>query len=81
MSAAPTAQGLVDINVKGAVTLDELRKIGRTLCRNAVPPMKVMNAAEAKRMTADDLAGHVWHVGEEYYRFEYGDGTYEFKHF
>lgn len=62
------------------VTLEQLRKISRTLRRNAVPPMRVMNAAEAKRMTSDDPAGHVWHVGDEYYRLEYSDGTYEFQH-
>lgn len=76
----PIAQGPVDVNVRGAVTLEQLRKISQTLSKNAVKPFRVKNSAVAKAMTDNDPTGHVWQVGEEYYRLEYSDGTHEFQH-
>ena len=62
----------------GAVTLEQLRSAARALQRNAATPFKVKNKDDADKMTANDPCGHVWIVGEEYYRSEYSDGSYAF---
>jgi hypothetical protein len=56
-------------------TLDNLRKLGATLRKNAVRPKTARDSEEADRMTANDPSGHVWHVGDEYYEFQYFDGA------
>ena len=66
---------MAEDGMANGIKLGELREISRTLRRNAVPPMKVGDAAEARRMSEEDPSGHVWSVGEEYYRLEYSDGN------
>lgn len=56
------------------VTLEQLRKLSAELSRDAIMPLKVMDEAQAKRMTADDPLGHVWTVGEEYYHIIFDCG-------
>lgn len=72
------ARGSGDLTVSGAMKIKYMRKIILELRKNSVSPSKVMSAAEAKQMTDDDPSGHVWHVGEEYFRLEYIDGAYKF---
>ena len=50
------------------MNLQDLRKISKTFRQNSeVYTNKVMSAEEAKEMTDNDKAGHVWNVGDEYY--------------
>lgn len=59
-----------DAPISSALTLEKFREIVRTASKNSVQPLKVMNEAEAKRMTNDDPFGRVWCVGDEYYGLE-----------
>lgn len=49
------------------LTLAQLRNAVARLKQHALPAVTVVSEAEAQAMTRDDPAGHVWHVGEQYY--------------
>lgn len=61
--------------MQDGLTLDQLRAARALLQKHAIPPGTVMTQAEADELTRNDPRGHVWRVGERYYRVETLHGT------
>lgn len=47
--------------------LDDIRKVAEKMKENSIKPRVVKSKREARIMTKNDVLGHTWIVGEEYY--------------
>jgi hypothetical protein len=62
--------------VNTTITTTLLRRVVSKMKEHEIPPRTVKTRKEAREFTANDPAGHIWYVGDQYYLVEEKNGRF-----